>query len=269
MSAIVHLGRWQDTIPDVECDAVISDPPYGARTHDGALQGGEMADGRRLNLTDRARGGDGCSRVEIDFRCWTPDDVHEFVRSWAPRTARWIVPMTSHDLLPAWEAAYRDAGWYAFAPIAVVIGGMGVRVLADGPANWTVHIPVARRRSRSLGSKAGSIWRSLPGGYAGPATPDMAGGRGKPRWLLDALVRDYSDEGHTIVDPFAGWGSTLVAARNAGRIAIGSEMDLAAHARCQAAIDGDMRAYARLGKRPAREPDPARPGLFDAIGGAR
>ena len=177
--------------------------------------------------------------------------------------------MTSHDLIPHWESAIRDGGWYAFAPLAAIVSGMGVRQLGDGPASWVIHIVVARRRAKRLGKSDDKIWRSLPGGYAGPATADMAGGRGKPRWLLDALVRDYSDEGHTIVDPFAGWGSTLVAARNASRIAIGSEVDPDAHARCQAAIAGDMRAYARLGKRPARGPDPARPGLFDAIGGAR
>ena len=244
MSAIVHLGRWQDTIPNVECDAVISDPPYGQRTH------------------ERALGADD-DRTTIDYAHWTPADVAAFVGSWAPRTRRWIVGMTSHDLIPSWEGAFAAAGWQSFAPLGIVITGMGVRIQGDGPASWTIHLVVARRRGYLAAD--GKIWRSLPGGYTGPATPDMAGGRGKPRWLLDALVRDYSDEGHTIVDPFAGWGSTLVAARNAGRIAIGSEVDPDAHARCQAAIAGDMRAYTRLGKRPAREPDPARPGLFDAV----
>lgn len=268
MSAEVRLGRWQDVLAGVTAGTVITDPPYGARTHTGALQGGEMADGRALNLTDVSRGGDGCARTPIDFACWTADDVSEFVASWAPRTDRWIVAMTSHDLLPAWSSAFSAVGWYEFAPVAVVVSGMGVRVLADGPANWTVLLAVARRRAAKLGDGPG-IWRSLPGGYAGPAAATMAGGRGKPAWLLDALVRDYSDEGHTVVDPFAGWGSTLVAARNAGRVAIGAEQDPAAFARCQAALTGDMAAYARLAPKREREADPDRPGLFDAIGGAR
>ena len=99
--------------------------------------------------------------------------------------------------------------------------------------------------------------------------PHQAGGRGKPPWLLDALVRDYSDAGHLVCDPFAGWGSTLVAARNAGRNAIGAEMDPAAFERCQHALSGDMAAYARMAPAKKRETDPDRPGLFDAIGGAR
>jgi len=27
----LHLGRWQDELADLECDAIICDPPYGAR----------------------------------------------------------------------------------------------------------------------------------------------------------------------------------------------------------------------------------------------
>jgi hypothetical protein len=256
VSAEVRLGRWQDVLADVEPGTIISDPPYGSRTH----AGDESA---RSIRTDNA-----CVTA-IDFPCWTRDDVHEFCASWLPRSKRWLVAMTSHDLVPHWEAAIADAGWYGFAPLAAVISGMGVRQLGDGPASWVIHLVVARRRAKRLGESEDKIWRSLPGGYTGPATAGMAGGRGKPPWLLDALVRDYSDEGHLICDPFAGWGSTLVAARNAGRDAFGAEMDPAAHARCEAALAGDRAAFNRLGPKREREPDLARPGLFDAIGGAR
>lgn len=32
-SADLRLGRYQDVLADVECDAVIADPPYSERTH--------------------------------------------------------------------------------------------------------------------------------------------------------------------------------------------------------------------------------------------
>lgn len=247
MSVDLRHGRWESALADVGAvGTIITDPPYGERTHRGALQGGQMADGRTLNLTDTERGGDGCSRTPITYPYWTAADVAAFVSSWAPRTERWIVAMTSHDLLPAWEAAAEAVNWHWFAPIAAVISGMGVRVLADGPANWTIHLAVMRRRSRQLGSKPGSIWRSLPGGYAGPMGSYQQGGRGKPLWLLDALVRDYSDAGHVVCDPCAGWATTLVAARNAGRLAIGADEDPVAHAAGLAYLSGNMLEFERL-----------------------
>lgn len=234
----LRLGPWQSALADVaKIGSVICDPPYGARTHDGDVAG--------LGLTDESRGGDGCARAKIDYECWTPDHVHEFVRSVAPRTERFIVPMTSHDLLPAWEAAYKEANFYAFAPIAIIIDGGGVRVLADGPANWTIHLPIARRRSKQLGDKPGSIWRSTPGGYHGSLGEYQGGGRGKPSWLLDKLVKHYSNPGHTIVDPFAGYGQTLVSARNAGRHAIGSEESPVVHHLAELYLSGDMSAFRR------------------------
>ena len=94
----------------------------------------------------------------------------------------------------------------------------------------------------------------------------MGGGRGKPQWLLDALVRDYSDPGHVVCDPLVGWGSTLVAARNAGRIAIGAEQRPAVHARALDYLSGDSAAFRRSRPRsdPKRDPS-APPSLFDLM----
>ena len=52
----------------------------------------------------------------------------------------------------------------------------------------------------------------------------------KPAGLMRALVRDYSLRGDVVIDPFAGSGSTLLAARVEGRHSVGSELDPKHHA---------------------------------------
>jgi site-specific DNA-methyltransferase (adenine-specific) len=48
---------------------------------------------------------------------------------------------------------------------------------------------------------------------------------GKPQELMIAIVQDYSHEGETILDPFAGSGTTGVAAKLNGRKCILIERD--------------------------------------------
>lgn len=47
----------------------------------------------------------------------------------------------------------------------------------------------------------------------------------KPLEMMEYLIKTYSDEGDLIIDPFMGSGTTLLAAKNTGRRAIGIEMN--------------------------------------------
>lgn len=232
MTTELRLGRWQDVLADVgEVDAVITDPPYSARTHEGNFAG--CTDGPTDGewLSERGYHDLRSKRRPINYAAWTEADVVEFVAAWSPRARGWFVAMTSHDLAHAYSAALEAAGRYVFAPIPFVEPGKCPRMSGDGPASWSCWIVVARPRARAFKS-----WGSLPGSYVFPCgsvekVRTVTGG--KPLDLMRALVRDYTRRGDFVCDPCAGGATTLLAAAMEGRRAIGAEMDPSTFAKAQ------------------------------------
>lgn len=206
-----RFGEWQNVLRDdfdalPRCNAVISDPPFGKRTHEGAK---------------RATRSDGASTegtAPDDYDPWNRDNVFEYTRLWSAVCDGWIATMTSHDLIPDFEDAAKDVGRQCFAPIPIVMPGMSVRLQGDGPSSWSCFLMVSRpKEARFMGG-----W-TRRGAYVGPPNPKARKGRGKPLWLLREIVSDYSHEGDTVIDPMAGWGSTLIASAHLGRHAIGCD----------------------------------------------
>lgn len=205
------LGRWQDVLSTDEIgmvDALITDAPFSKRTHEGGREG-ERGDG----YEDEG--------LAPEYAHWDADHIRDFVEAWSPRVRGWMVALCDHHLIDAWSVAYERMGRYVFAPVPCVISGMTVRLAGDGPSSWTVYAMVAR--PSSLGR-----WGTLDGAYTGGREPGSKGGRGKPRWLMDRLVHDYSRPGDLVCDPLAGYGVTLVSALLQRRRAIGAEVDEAA-----------------------------------------
>lgn len=225
MTAELRLGRWQDVLADVECDALICDPPYSERTHAGADSGlrgdtqWRRSDGT-LDLTKKRR--------PIAYAHWSRDDLMAFCAHWSPRVRGWIAMLVDHTEASWAEAAWADLGRYCFAPLPCVEVGRTVRFTGDGPSSWTSWLVVARPRSLSK-------WGTLPGAYVGNAGDWQARSErhigGKPISLMRAIVRDYSRPGDLICDPTAGYATTGVAALTMGRRFIGAEMDPETHAK--------------------------------------
>ena len=204
-----RLGRYQDVMQDVTCDALICDPPYSERTH-GSYR--EMAS---------------VNRRAISYPAWSTDDVIEFVRFWDGRTNGWIVALTDHVLIPAWQHAFSEVGRYSFAPLACVEPGSRVRISGDGPSQWYVFAMVARPTTREA-----QRWGALRGAYVLPYELTRRGAGegngimgGKPVALMRELVKDYSRPGDLVCDPCAGGATSLIAAALEGRRAIGCEID--------------------------------------------
>ena len=202
----LRLGRWQETFATMPVvDAVICDPPYSAKLHE--VQA--AANGRQMP--------DGSERRVLSYAAWTPQDVFEFVDWFSPRCRGWMVAMTDYELSGVWIEAYRKAGRHTFVPVLVLQDR--VRLSGDGPASCAVYVIVARPKTQEY-----QRWGALPGFYkVGTDREGHIGG--KPLDLMRRLVSDYSRAGDLVCDPCAGYGTTLVAAYDLGRKAIGGECD--------------------------------------------
>jgi hypothetical protein len=237
----------------VKADALIVDAPYSAKTHKGHDDGtGAKArvrpeDERRLRV-DKRNGSvyavGAHRRRTIDFAHWTEDDVSHFVETFAGLVSGWWGSQTDHNLRGAWERALERAGLYTFAPLPCIESGGTVRMGGDGPPSWTTHLvtgtaeepdevselTLARPRSETWKRWAVRVDREarearpLPGYYLVKRERKPIVG-GKPLELLRQIVGDYSAPGALVLDPCAGGGTTLVAAIQIGRRAIGCEPD--------------------------------------------
>jgi len=143
--------------------------------------------------------------------------------------------MTDHVLAGEWEHRLKETDRYVFPPLPFVSRGSRFRMAGDGPASWTVWIIVARPKTREFCG-----WGSLTGAYI---LPDGAGKTypivgGKPAWLMQALVLDYSKPNDLILDPCMGAGTTIAAAKYLGRRAIGIDKEEACCELAARAVEG-------------------------------
>lgn len=195
----LRLGDWRTVLADVgDVGAVITDPPYSERTHEGALS---------------STGEQGVA----GYAAWTPADAVDFCTAWAARCRGWMFILSDDVLGPIMRDHLDGLGRRGF-PLLPVLQHMP-QIRGDGPGSPGCFAVVSRPRGAVF-----SEWGSLPCWYEAPRDGTIVRG-GKPLGLMLDVVRDYSRAGDRVVDPCAGGGTTLIAADALGRHAIGAEMD--------------------------------------------
>lgn len=264
-AAAVH-----EAMGELRADALIFDAPFSARTHENqaaalsanrprrfaASVGSESAEQRAIRrYASRIASGAAVGRRALNYEAFNVDTIAAFCRVWLPYCAGWIVSITDDVLAPLWRSEFDRSGLCTFAPLPLVEIGGRVRLSGDGPSSWTCWIVVARPRSVNF-----TKWGTLPGAYVQNAERDRRVMGGKPFRSMCAIVGDYSRKGDLIVDPFAGGGTTLAAAKHLGRRSIGLDRS-ALHAQLSAKRVAKTREQLTLFE-PSAQPAMMQQGLF-------
>jgi site-specific DNA-methyltransferase (adenine-specific) len=201
-SVTLYHGDCREVLPLCDgVDHIITDPPYSDTTHDGARTG------------DSASAG-----VLVDFESVGVEDVRAVLasvsaRRWAVLTVDWqhVLPLKNEP----------PKGWKFIRH--------GVWVKPNGTPQFTGDRPAQGWEAIAiLHADVAGRMRWNGGGLPATFTQCKVAGlhpTGKPEALLCDFVTLFTDEDDLILDPFAGSGTTLVAAKKLGRRAIGIERE--------------------------------------------
>jgi site-specific DNA-methyltransferase (adenine-specific) len=193
----VYHANCMDILAQIEdVDHVISDPPYSDTTHEGARTG------------DSANAG-----VLVDFASVNVQAIRDAlalvsINRWGILTVDW------QHVLPLKEQPPR--GWRFVRHGAWVKPNGTPQFTGDRPAQGWEAVAIlhadTRGRMRWNGGGLPAVWTHLKVAGYHPT--------GKPESLISDFVMAFTDEGDLILDPFAGSGTTGVAAKRLGRRAI-------------------------------------------------
>lgn len=207
-------GDWRESLkalPSGSVDHVITDPPYSEQVHTCARTS------RRDQLPDRDIYPSFASRrVAIDFEHMTQDEREAMADEIERVTKRWALIFSDVESCGDWRGSFTE--WdYVRTGAWVRVGG-APQFSGDRPAAGfeTVTIMHPKGRKRWSGGGHQAVWEHPivlnRGGNLERFHPTQ-----KPLDLMLRLVEDFTDPGDIILDPYAGSGTTGVAALRLGR----------------------------------------------------
>ena len=197
----IYHGDCREILPEIPAgsvDLVLTDPPYGEITHKGA------------------RGGVGDTTL-VDFASITAQMISD-VMAITP-ASRWWISFMEWRHVAALESS-PPAGWDFVR--------FGIWVKPNGAPQFTGDRPATGWEAIGMFHRSGVSKRWNGGGRHGVwIEPKISGTHPtqKPATLVAELAALFSDSGDLILDPFMGSGTTLVAAKQLGRRAIGIEIE--------------------------------------------
>lgn len=251
MNFELHLGDCLDpvtglgSLADQSVDHVICDPPYSKHTHEAQRRGGgDYTDARASFRRNRSLG---FAHLSAEVRAGA---AVQFARI----ASRWVLVFTDHDGGQGWADDLKAAGLEVVRFGIWRKTGATPQFTGDRPAQGHEVIVIAHQpgRKRWNGGGRHGVWECpivLDRGHNGARNHTTE----KPLRLMEMLVADFTDPGDLILDPFAGSGSTGVAALGLGRRFCGWEMSPVHHATALRRLSETREQLSLLAKLPKRK----------------
>ena len=201
----IYHGDCREILPSLGAvDMVLTDPPYSDKTHDNA----------------KSNKGGGTGIKAIDFKAIDFKAIENLLtacallcRGWFVATMEWRhIAELDHNCPEPWELI-RFGVWVKTNPMP--------QISADRPANGWEGIAYLYPKGKK------KVWNGggNHGNWIGPLVTNGDHPTGKPLPMIKTIVERFTDSGETILDPFMGSGTTLRAAKDLGRRAIGIELE--------------------------------------------
>jgi DNA modification methylase len=177
-------------IPDKSIDMILTDPPYGTKTDQ---RGESFMIGEFSNILPLV--------LPEFYRVLKPDGAFYCFTSWA-QMSEWLLRFQQYFKLQnilVWDkqrhsGCYSPSSWQ-FTWEGIFFGIKGKRKVREYQRDVLVSTEKGKRVAMQ-----------------------------KPVDIIEKLIRASTDEGMTVLDPFAGSGSTLLACKNLNRNYIGIEI---------------------------------------------
>lgn len=222
----VITGAMQDIEFNGGVDHTITDPPYADRTQNNTRRG-RMAKGQISEA------------MPLGFDHATTEKRRIWAERISTRTRRFALVFTDQESSMDWAnhletfgmeyircALWIRTGSYELTADRPIHSG-APQFTGDRPAAGHEVIVIAHQRRTNGGLRMRWNGGGKAAIYTAPVVPhgERLHSTQKPLALMHDILRDFCRPGESIFDPFAGSGTTLVAAKNLGMRACGIELD--------------------------------------------
>lgn len=205
------------SLADKSIDCIITDAPYSEHVHGNARTNAAKpnTDGNRPP-----------KELKIEFAFLDDGTRRQAASEFARLARRWVLVFCEAEGTHLWRVALECAG------LEYIRTGFWIRtnsmpqISGDRPAAGAEAIVIAHPSGRKRWNGGGrpAVWSSP---LAQNDTAERLHSTQKSERLMEMLIRDFTEPGELVLDPFAGSASTGVACIRNGRRFLGFEKDAA------------------------------------------